>query len=632
MSGKAISNSRRLTKTELIGTFGFISDILINKLYLDKRSFIPAGSYCKKAEGEMYGDLDILIESSYITVGTIDFIFTELGYKTYKMSGFDQISIEIPICGDSTLGFAQVDLMLTNNLKWSEFAYYSPAAGESKYKAMYLGSLIMAIVSESYKKLIKDSSGILQSYSMLAYRLNEGIVKVTKSHIGKKGYIKTAKIIDEEFLTDDPAEVMILCFGNKTRVKSFEEVWTLINDPDFIHKEKLPEILSKYKYYLTNAHVEFPKELEERKINTHIKHIEELLFEEGGIELMETVLTGLYIITLDQPSDLKLSVKIDGSPAMFGWSKFDGLPDYGVSTKVVFNKTPITCHTDLEIDLIFGNRPNLAHSLKLFLKYIEFIHIPVGEMWQGDFLFDDNSLQIASPDSYSFRPNTIKYFAKKELIGESDFGIMWHTRYTGSIINPRAHYDVDISKLCKIHGLYMADPYLKNVKDYGNFSIQNDITNIRVKLEELKSIHYEALMGYKTFNVLFQKYHNQVIKKGEVLDNDFQSKFLMFVRTEKGDNVALKVMEIIAANTKAISLIIQIIFYLTEFKNYLSFKLNKHAPYQSFVELKTGELQSINQEGFAISTPNGDIVKFVDRGAFSFLNFSNDVIKGWEHE
>ena len=41
---------------------------------------------------------------------------------------------------------------------------------------------------------------------------------------------------------------------------------------------------------------------------------------------------------------------------------------------------------------------------------------------------------------------------------------------------------------------------------------------------------------------------------------------------------------------------------------------------------------NINQEGFALSSPSGKVVKIVDRAEFFYLNSSPDIVKGWEKD
>jgi len=662
MGGLAIKESRRLYKPELMRTYAFVKGLIEFNLGLKEGDFKPIGSYCKKKDDDTYGDIDIMIDANkivqeftfkndeeyvgrlYNNLEYVDNIFKRLGYETVVSLGFGQVSVKIPVCGEEDRGFAQVDLMLTEYPEWADFVYFSPdfTKGESRYPSKYMGMLIMAIITEAYKgNYTYNENGQLVEYSMLAYRLNEGIMQVRKSHQGVKGLIKVAKIVNETLVTVDPKEVMALCFGDKyrdkPRVKSFEETWKRMHSSFFIHKDKLDIIVDKYKHYLTSGKHEWPQELKEdgtirKKLNTHMPHIEELFFEKNGINLIRDIFDGLDSRLRGRESDIKVSVKIDGAPAMFAWSSFPGLPDNGVGTKTVFNKQPITCHTDLDIDISFGDRPNLAHSLKLLLKNLKGINIPYDEMWQGDFLFDETSL-VDEGEQYSFRPNTIKYFVDKGKIGDATFGIVWHTRYTGDITCPEAHFDADIMKLGSVGGVYQVDPYIEDIAT-GNREdfLHSLLRNVEVTMGRLNVIGYKEILEYKTFNVLFQKYHNYLIRSGLMPNNLFDTAFVMFCEKEKGSFVADKITAIIMTNSSAINILNNLIQNFAPIKRIINQKLNEFAEYKSFVELKNGELKEIAQEGFAISTPNGDVVKIVDRTEFAFMNFSDDVVKGWQHE
>ena len=132
--------------------------------------------------------------------------------------------------------------------------------------------------------------------------------------------------------------------------------------------------------------------------------------------------------------------------------------------------------------------------------------------------------------------------------------------------------------------------------------------------------------------MLFQKYHNKIIREKRDLNYNFNENFIEFVKLEKtpkSPTIIQNILDFIIKNQDVIILIINIIIQLAKLKKTLSSTLDEFTTFKSYVELKTGEIKHINQEGFAISTPNGEIIKLVDREEFSYLNFSSDVIKGW---
>ena len=52
--------------------------------------------------------------------------------------------------------------------------------------------------------------------------------------------------------------------------------------------------------------------------------------------------------------------------------------------------------------------------------------------------------------------------------------------------------------------------------------------------------------------------------------------------------------------------------------------------FETYLKMKEGGLRTTNQEGFAISDMDGNVVKLVDRNEFSWSNFSPEVQKGWD--
>jgi len=636
----AIKRSRSLTERELFNTYRTLVNELINILGVKQEHIVPIGSFGKKPINQRYGDLDIALKTN-LSFEDVANRMEHLGkFETIRIPGFNQVTIGYPIIGDSENGIAQVDLMLTDNLEWSKFVYKSPnfKLNESKYKGAYSSFMRMSIISEGYKKVnSQDEKGFTIEYEMLSMRLNSGVWKVTKTHQGKKGLIKTAKIKSEEFISNNSDEVIELMFGktfDKSKTSNFEYIWDyMLNNPFFPHKKKLPEILSKFKHLLKGSKLpELNLKIEEkRQLNDHMYHIEQLLFEgEEGLDFIKYTfnqLTGAGHI------DSKLSVKIDGAPAMMLWSSFPGLRPYGVGTKTVFNKVPVTCHSPEEVNEKFGDRPDLADKLKQLLSFAKNIEIPKGEIWQGDFLFNNDSKETDNKTFVSFRPNTIRYsldIHSKEGIKVlwSVFGIVWHTRYTGdNIKNVQPHFNIDLTQLVGHPSLYMTHPYFQ-LKDFSSPSIKelfNKIDHIRFNNQ------YKSVLQYKTFGLLFEKYHNKLIKEQKELKfRIFKTVFPYFVDNEKTGGSGQKMRSFIEKNSYVIEQLIELTNDIIKLKKEFLKELNKYETYEAYVDLKEGGSKRINQEGFALSSPSSKVVKIVNRDEFFYLNSSPDIIKGWE--
>ena len=279
--GNAVEDARPLTQSEVIATYDWVEKQVFPQLGLDGKGVDaePIGSYGKKVETATSGDIDIAVSIDKIAgvnglalddvLDWLDKKLKSLGYSTKVAKGFNQVSFGAPISGNFKNGIAQIDLMLSSNLDWSRFMYYSPnfIEAESKYKGMYRNTLLMSIVSESMREVTKTTSaGEVEEYKSYVIRLEKGIYQVAKTFMGKKGsLVKTAILLHDQdkFITSTPSEVVKFAFGegiNTSDVMTFENVWSIILRPNFIHKSKLNNILKRFRDYLVSAKMPIPSE------------------------------------------------------------------------------------------------------------------------------------------------------------------------------------------------------------------------------------------------------------------------------------------------------------------------------------------------------------------------------------
>ena len=79
--------------------------------------------------------------------------------------------------------------------------------------------------------------------------------------------------------------------------------------------------------------------------------------------------------------------------------------------------------------------------------------------------------------------------------------------------------------------------------------------------------------------------------------------------------------------------IFQLYYCLQEIKNLFVKKLSLAGNVKTFLQMKSGDLKVTGHEGFvAIDKTGTNSVKLVDRMEFSYANFSDDVVKGWESD
>ena len=123
-----------------------------------------------------------------------------------------------------------------------------------------------------------------------------------------------------------------------------------------------------------------------------------------------------------------------------------------------------------------------------------------------------------------------------------------------------------------------------------------------------------------------------MIRNKEKLNDNFENDFVDYVRTQKSEGIAEKMKTFIKDNWYAIQMLINLTNDIINLKKEFLKELNTYEKYEAYVDLKEGGSKRINQEGFALSSPSGKVVKIVDREEFFYLNSSPEIVKGWEKE
>ncbi len=168
--------------------------------------------------------------------------------------------------------------------------YHSPdySKFESKYKGLYRNILLMKIISNADRKTTKlTDAGETEEYQSYVVRLNQGVVKVTKSFKGKKGLLKNPKLLKDQdkFITNTPEEVASIAFGPNvlpSDIMTFEDTWNQFTSPTFVHKNKFDKMLKEFILQIKRTKVPIPSEVEseypqliESKFLKYVKLFEE---------------------------------------------------------------------------------------------------------------------------------------------------------------------------------------------------------------------------------------------------------------------------------------------------------------------------------------------------------------------
>ena len=276
--GNAV-NGTPMTQTQAKAVFEDVVNKLLPKLGCFEKGtdYEALGSFGKKYENQTSGDIDIAVSIEAISSNfgiSIDEVedkiisICEENHLKYNYGkGIHVISLAWPIPG--TKDYGQVDLMPSDNMEYSKWMYHSPdfTKAESKYKGLFRNQLIMAIIKYADQKVLsKNEQDEVMEYERYALRLNSGIARTVRSHVGKKGRLKNPKAIKEleRHITNVPKEIVELAFGKGTKVKNtmtFEDCYKLFMKESFPWKDQRDNIVTDFVKEIFDTKVPVPSEM-----------------------------------------------------------------------------------------------------------------------------------------------------------------------------------------------------------------------------------------------------------------------------------------------------------------------------------------------------------------------------------
>ena len=400
---------------------------------------------------------------------------------------------------------------------------------------------------------------------------------------------------------------------------------------------------------------------EERKVNTHLRHLEELVLDgdvDGTRQAINYLRSMRDMLAGHAKTAVNVTVKWDGAPAIFaGIDPTDG--KFFVAKKGIFNKNPKVYKTAAEVD--DDTTGELAMKLKLALA--ELPALGIKGVVQGDFLYSKEDLKIVDIDGephVTFHPNTIVYaIPKNSALGKtilaSKLGVVWHTTYRGaSFEDMSASFGEEIaSGLKTVKNVWSVDAVYKDVSGTASFTAAETalVTNELSKAGKIfQSLPRAVFTDFANNTDLLERskvFINSKIRIGEPVTNP--SKFVSELRaalaayydkeiaakkTEKSKTALAEKKDAVDAyfikhGSKVVDLFV-LYNHIVNAKLMIIRKLDKAKQVGTFLKMADG-LKVTEQEGFvAIDHASGNAVKFVDRLSFSNANFSSNIIKGWE--
>lgn len=147
IKGKAATSSfgvQGINKNEIEPTIRWFANI-IGIPYTD---FHVLGSTGKTPTS---GDIDLAIDAKKYDINKVHAHVMQMldGKGTYN-KGTQVGSYAVPIMGTPERGFVQIDIMPSNHLEWTKFAYWSPGE-KSKYKGAVRNALLRAVVASVHE-------------------------------------------------------------------------------------------------------------------------------------------------------------------------------------------------------------------------------------------------------------------------------------------------------------------------------------------------------------------------------------------------------------------------------------------------------------------------------------------------
>lgn len=407
--------------------------------------------------------------------------------------------------------------------------------------------------------------------------------------------------------------------------------------------------------------------LSENTKNIHLSHVEDIIFYGGTLKIKQTIMTLQDILQMlssnDNVSKTNISVKWDGAPSLFcGIDPEDN--QFFVATKSLFNKTPRIYKTIKSVDNDQKLSEDLARKLKIALEYLSELDIKSG-VFQGDMMFDSQSLKVKKINDknyLTFHPNTLVYafpinsdIAKK--ITKTKIGIVWHTSYTGeSLKDLKASPGVDTSQFTETPNVWSHDA---NIIDY-NFLIDKDSsTKIKKYITAIKKLYNKIpesifselardnqklannLSTFINFKVKSKDANESSFYKPseEIFDellawNDARFDFHKMKAQTPAQKERLELKQKLfnnklKNNKDALKKLFDLHHLISHTKRILLKHLNKVNKSDIFIRTKSGYRVSSHEGFVATNKLNKNTIKLVDRLEFSFANFSDDVIRGF---
>jgi len=404
----------------------------------------------------------------------------------------------------------------------------------------------------------------------------------------------------------------------------------------------------------------FLQEAADSKVNLHLTHVDEDLFERGNTGAKAAITAIRDVLETLGEGNIKLTVKWDGAPAIFcGKDPSDG--QFFVGTKSVFAKNAKLVKSKADIKA-HGYPAELGKKLAIALEEFPNIGIPDGIVLQGDLMFTKGDQKYETIDGVRYitaHPNTIAYAWEAEsdvgkAIRNANIGVVWHTTYNGrgDLSTYKAKFGVNVKKLKNTRTVWQDDAFFKagtiafTTAEHQYISqLATDAENLIDDFDSVQRVMDTLPSGAVGAGI--KTYINSKIRNGQLpnpanavdeyymhVKEKFQKQVIDKVKSDAAKEskkaMLAQFLQDCQAVHKQIVKAFEFVDVVTKAKVAIIKKLESINKQKAFVKTADG-FKVTGAEGYvAINPAKGEAVKFVDRISFSHFNFSPQYIKGWQ--
>jgi hypothetical protein len=395
--------------------------------------------------------------------------------------------------------------------------------------------------------------------------------------------------------------------------------------------------------------ISFNEWLQSEAVNSHSTHLEDLVLARGqeGAKIALAALEDIAKSIGTSTGVSKLSTKLDGAPAIIaGWTR----QGFFVSTKSAFNKVPIYNYTKDEIK---ANHPGYLYDvLSTALELLPKVY-PKGKIYQGDLLYIKQTLKsvrLNGKDCWAWHPNTIQYSVEKNsklgmAVAASKMGIGVHTEYVMQADDRLTlkGFGVDTSVFPKSRDVFVVDTKHRAIGDMDKLS-GSDAARFWTLWKDASSIR---IMDFGKWSTDLMAFVNSYIRSGrdwpmpKIMASEFEAHILAKYKREAGKvkkpenvNNVLAKGDAIANEIRQLQPDMEQLFRLfkliAEMKGIIIKKIESVKDIGTFALKSDGTFEVTGDEGYVLTGSGAAGVKLVDRLQFSTMNFSKDIVKGFE--